>query len=356
MVQLRHFCWLMVLVSTTLGTAATYSADPRLVFQNSESTWLNPLTARNQSSEGSLIRRVSAQSELSDDYPSESTDHYDTESDLEQRISALENELQHLRNQPRAAAPSSGHLFNCECGQDQLFGAIEVTFLQPRISGAVTPLIGGQGQLLNSELDSGLRYILGYRGKNGIGLRAQYWSYDHNSTFTATAPNQLGIQMDVVDTEVTFLQRFRRWNLGVSGGIRYARLDYETTAAGPFNIGNAVFEGAGPTVSAEARRDLGFAGLSVFGNARGAILLGDLNNTGLLRNLPVVKIKDETMQVFENQLGMAWTYDVTQTTQFELSSAWETQFWMNDTFADDTLGIGSNLSFFGPTIRCEFRF
>jgi hypothetical protein len=266
-------------------------------------------------------------------------------------IFGISREQQH-----RAAAPSSGHLFNCECGQDQLFGAIEVTFLQPRISGAVTPLIGGQGQLLNSEFDSGLRYIPGYRGKNGIGLRAQYWSYDHNSTFTATAPNQLGIQMDVVDTEVTFLQRLRRWNLGVSGGIRYARLDYETTAAGPLNIGNAVFEGAGPTVSAEARRDLGFAGLSVFGNARGAILLGDLNNTGLLRNLPVVKIKDETMQVFENQLGMAWTYDVTQTTQFELSSAWETQFWMNDTFADDTLGIGSNLSFFGPTIRCEFRF
>ena len=154
MVQLRHFCWLMVLLSTTLGTAATYAADPRLVFQNSESTWLNPLTARNQSPEGSLIRRVSAQSDLSEDYPSESTDQYDTAqydtaSDLEQRISALENELQHLRNQPRAAAPGSGHLFSCECGQEQLFGAIEVTFLQPRISGAVTPLIGGQGQLLN---------------------------------------------------------------------------------------------------------------------------------------------------------------------------------------------------------------
>ena len=76
----------------------------------------------------------------------------------------------------------------------------------------------------------------------------------------------------------------------------------------------------------------------------------------MLPIMPAGTIQGEVAQSIETQLGAAWTKTFTNNSQLQLRMVWETQYWMNDTLADDALGIGSNLGLMGPTIAAELRF
>jgi hypothetical protein len=278
--------------------------------------------------------------------------------ELEQRIHRLESQL----NQGSQCVQDPGcaieqRLLQQECGSGGLFGSIEVTFLKPYLSGAQTSFGFATGQLLDTTTKSDVRYILGYRTDSGLGIRGRYWSFDHNYEYAPPfAGSHLGIRLDVADLEVTTEQLLRRWNLGLSGGVRYGKLTYSNAGVTIFGPGTVTFEGVGPTVSLDARRGLGNTGLSFFGNVRGSVMVGSVRNGSILPFLPRGTIEQEVMTTFENQLGVAWNHCLPNNVMLQVRAAWETQYWMNSTLSDDVYGIGTNLTLMGPTLGVELRY
>ena len=284
----------------------------------------------------------------------------DDTAELEARVQRLEAELSEFRR-PTYSDPMrtlESQLRKQDAGSGALFGDIEITFLQPHISGSQAAFgLGAVGRLIDGDYQTGMRYILGYRNDSGVGVRGRFWQYDHSFVYLPPfEPAVFGIRMDVADTEITLDQRLRHWDMQVSGGIRYGRLEYSNETPTLFGVGTATFEGVGPTFSLNGRRAISNTGFSFFGNVRGSVLVGDIRNSALLPFMPAVRLEDEIMTVAENQLGVAWTHDVNQFVQLDIKTAWETQYWMNSSLSDDVYGIGSNLGFTGPTLSVELRY
>ena len=281
-------------------------------------------------------------------------------SDEDQRIARLEAELDEIRRSLQGKVVRSPQaVFAPPCPVcNKLYGAIEVTLLRPRVSGAMPAFFGANGgRTIDNHFGAGTRFILGHRNEKGLGIRGRYWSY--NDGFNYAPPNTpavLTINAEAADAEVTQLQHLGYWNLAASGGIRYSKFGYSSNILGPFGVGEAYFEGLGPTVSLDARRPIGQSEFAFVGNVRGALLFGEIRNSSMLLSVPQGVIRDEVAQTFENQLGLSWTRAFINNSQVEISTVWETQYWMSDTLADDSLGIGSNLGFMGPTIAVEFRY
>ena len=280
--------------------------------------------------------------------------------ELEARVQRLEAELSQFRA-PTYSDPMKtleSQLQRQDAGTGALFGNIEVTFLQPHISGPQAAFgLGAVGRLIDGDYQTGMRYILGCRNDSGVGIRGRFWQYDHSFVYVPPfEPAVFGIRMDVADTEITLDQRLRHWDMQISGGLRYGRLEYSNETPTLFGVGTATFEGVGPTFALNGRRAISNTGFSIFGNVRGSVLVGDIRNAALLPFMPAVTLEDEVMTVAENQLGVAWTHDVNQFVQLDIKTAWETQYWMNSTLSDDVYGIGSNLGFTGPTLSVELRY
>ncbi len=234
----------------------------------------------------------------------------------------------------------------------------ELTALRPYLSNAGST--GGfafPGPVgFDDDYGFGHRFVVGYDGGSGLGARFRYWFYNHGHDFVASPPaaaavaGSVGIDLDVLDLELTLDEQLRNWNLMLSGGFRYGRAGLSGLNPGGSEL---FFEGVGPTVAIEARRKFGDRGLHLIGNFRVALLYGDWNN--YLNGATPAKVEDEITTVFENQLGVGFTRDLGFAT-VTLRTVWETQFWLNDTLADESNGIGSNLTFAGPTSSVELRF
>ncbi len=189
-----------------------------------------------------------------------------------------------------------------------------------------------------------------------MGARVRYWFYDHDHDLVPPGASPLGIDMDVFDAELTLNQRLCNWDLLVSGGVRWGRAGFEDfIAAGEF-----CFEGIGPTVSLEASRQVGCRGLYAIDNFRASLLVGEIRDPDGLIAAPLVgsTVDDEITMVLENQLGVGWGCDI-GCGELHLRAVWETQFWLNDTLANDIVtpagGVASNLGLMGVTIAAEFR-
>ena len=279
--------------------------------------------------------------------------------ELEDRVQRLESQLNQVQryaySNPRGTLEQQ--LQQQDSGSGKLYGAIEITFLKPSLSGAEPTRGLGISRMIDSDYTTGIRYVLGYSGDSGLGVRGRYWSFSDNYDFVPPfAPSQLGIAMKVADAEVTLAQRLRHFYIEASGGLRYGRLQYSNGTPSLFGVGQLTFEGIGPTASLGARKTLGNSGISLFGNVRGSVMFGDVRNASLLTFMPAGTIKDEIMTVAENQMGIAWTRNLSPVWQLEVRTAWETQYWMSSTISDDTYGIGSNLALAGPTIAVELRY
>lgn len=284
-----------------------------------------------------------------------------TDTDLDERVRQLEarlNAMQQQSYQPNPLGVLNQQLACQEAGSGGLFGEIEVTFLRPHISGA--PSTFGLGptvhRTINSELTTGVRYMLGYKGDSGFGMRGRYWSQNDSYMYVPPfAPAGLGIEAKVADLELTLDQRLRNFDVQMFGGVRYSKLEYSNPTASLLGIGLLTFEGVGPTLGAGVRRTIGTTGISLFGNVRGSMLVGDIRNGAVLTFMPRTTIEEELVTIAENQLGIAWTHDLGDML-LEVRGAWETQYWLNNTLSDDVYGIGSNLGLTGPTVAVELKY
>lgn len=279
---------------------------------------------------------------------------------LEQRILQLEQEVAELRSRDVGSpmATLDQQLQRQDAGSGGLFGSVELTFLQPHFSGArgafgLSPI----PRTIDSDYHTGVRYILGYALDSGLGIRGRYWSYNYDFGYLPPFHYaELGIEAETSDLEVTLDQRLRHLDLGLSAGIRYGKLEYSNSEATLYGIGTLTFEGVGPTLAIDGRRELGNSGFVLFGNLRGSALIGDIQNAAPLTLMPRINIEDEVLTIAENQLGVAWTRNVLGNTLLEVRAAWETQYWVSHTIADDVYGMGSNLGFSGPTLAVELKY
>lgn len=236
---------------------------------------------------------------------------------------------------------------NCVCGTPAWYAAYEVTVLRPYISDA------NFGPGFSDKYGAGHRFIIGYDGGQGMGARLRYWTYNHgHDAIPPAGPGTIHLNMDAVDLEATLHSQMDCWDLTLAGGARYGRLAFSPGGLSTY------FEGAGPTVAIEAKRGFGVRNLHLIGNARSSMLIGRIADPGgnLIFGGPVATpVDDEIMVVLESQLGVGWERELRRS-DLSLRLLWETQFWMNDTFADDFNGVGSNLAFMGVTASAELRF
>ena len=293
--------------------------------------------------------------------------------ELQQRIADLTMEVDQLRNlasgQGCGSCVSSccpapcgyAGLFDNVCCPEPavLFEQLDVMFLRPRISGIgpVWGLAPSGGRLIDGGYDPALRFALEYRPAPTLGLRARYFVFDNDSPFVAPfQPAKLGIALETVDAEFVFHKNIPRWQFDFSGGLQYGSLEYSASLAGATGVGTVRFEGVGPVFSAHAVHQLGESGFSLFGDVRASFLMGNIYNASLLVSVPRAQIHDEFMQIYQNQLGVAWRGEVADNVGIAVKAAWETQFWLNDTLSDDVYGIGSNLSLTGPAVSVELTY
>ncbi|MEZ6125305.1 MAG: Lpg1974 family pore-forming outer membrane protein [Planctomycetaceae bacterium] len=247
---------------------------------------------------------------------------------------------------------------SCESAP-RLFGSVEVPFLQPRISGAfpVFNVSPAADRLIEPDHTPSLRFQAEFRPEPTLGIRGRYFTFDSNSPFgNPFQPAEFGIRLDVADLEFVIHKASCRWNFDLSGGVQYSRLEYSATVPTAVGVGSVRFEGVGPVFAANAEHKLGSTSLAVFGGVRASYLMGETRNAALLVNVPRSTIHDEMMQVYQNQLGVVWRPQFFDQIGIAVKAGWETQFWLNDTFADDSYGIGSNLSLTGPMVSAEITF
>lgn len=285
----------------------------------------------------------------------------DSPEPLEARIQSLENQIEWLqKNQCNQCPDVLGTLnqqLHCQSvGTGGIFFEAEASFLRPYLSGALSSATSTGGKWLDPSYGTGTRLKLGIESDSGLGFRGQYFSLNHgNDIASSFGGGSVGLKMDVIDAEVTLKNNFRNWDLGVSGGVRYGYLGINGDGVVIFP-GQLTFEGIGATASIDARRKLGNSGLTLFGSLRGSFLLGEIHNGQPVRGLAYGSVEDEIAQVIDHQMGVAWLLPTNTKTQIQVKAAWETQFWLNDTIADDVFGIGSNLALSGPSVALEVRY
>jgi hypothetical protein len=142
----------------------------------------------------------------------------------------------------------------------------------------------------------------------GIGCRARYWQFDHNTSASVvdtglgaffvnlidgifiggtgnghTISTTHGLDLDVADLDVLVRSELSCGHVNWSGGLRYVRMDQSyaalrTDGAGVFLdavSSDHSFEGIGPTLAVEGVRRLGLEGWSFFANLRGSLVFGE---------------------------------------------------------------------------------
>ncbi len=173
----------------------------------------------------------------------------------------------------------------------------------------------------HTEVDFGFnnqfvpRIDLGYIGSGGLGARIGWWGFSTSSAKTIL-PNanqtdltpadplaiittgdgeatfnsngallaQAKLHMDVWTFEAVDQIETGKWDVLLSGGVRYAHVSQQYNAVVTDADGFAAailsghnFNGAGPTFGIEGRRHIGNSGLYLYGNGRLSVLFGETN-------------------------------------------------------------------------------
>lgn len=277
------------------------------------------------------------------------------DSNAEGYIAAIESDRQ-IDQRATSVADTLFHRTSCSAPAPRLFFGTEVAFLRPYLSAARSSAGGAGGKWVDPSHATGIRFNLGYENEDGLGIRTRYFALNHGAELASVfGGGSFGVDVESVDAEVTSRRRIGCWETMVSGGLRYGQLTYtgDGVITGP---GRLSFEGIGPTMVLDARRRLKDSGLTIFGTLGASFLLGEIHNSGPTAGLAVGSVEDEILQVFSNQLGVSWLMAESDSLKMEVRAAWETQFWVNDTLADDFFGIGSNLALSGPAVQLEISY
>ncbi|WP_164101151.1 Lpg1974 family pore-forming outer membrane protein [Candidatus Laterigemmans baculatus] len=268
------------------------------------------------------------------------------------------------------------------------------------------PALGAvaEGEQIDFDHDADFAPLVsvGYSGDKGLGARVRWWTLgsgtrvsdstdDPTTDILLQTPSLLGaggsfagapgvgetlsagathrLDLDVIDLEGIWDTELGRTSLLFSAGIRYAHLGqrYDATIAvsdtatgtvldsASFQARNT-FNGAGPTTSLQAYRQIGQTQLAIYGLGRGSLLFGErrqraanLNPAGPLGEFSNEIINDGVMPVVELEVGANWTRRMGCYDLF-VEGGLVGQAWFNagnaansDSLGFDIIGIGTGM-------------
>ncbi len=210
----------------------------------------------------------------------------------------------------------------------------------------------------NDQFGVAPRVWIGYASPGNVGMRVRYWQLDQHLTAetsdTALDGNlppgsQLAsvgrLNMYTVDTELT--EHFERqpMTVDVGVGVRAGGLarDHSITFDIPGQIDSTLvlnrnFDGFGPTMVAEVRRQLGDSAITFLVSPRGTMLFGrvrtevDIDHDIVLggSTTPAVSIftrRDAELYTAELRMGFEWSREVRGGRSVFAHALWENQFW-----------------------------
>lgn len=288
------------------------------------------------------------------------------------------------------------------CCRGGLVGGAGVYVIKPHWTtnpAFATTVAGGGGVNVDTQTDFNYSYSaaplvwFGYVGENGLGLRTRFWLFDQSATTTLTNDGSLtvisaaplnylnssstagdlltftsGLKVSLVDLELT--QTFDLgWLTGqLSAGGRYTRIEQSyqhvespLTALDDIVDSQHSFNGFGPSLGAEVRRNILASGLSLYANGRGSLLFGkswqqatNINNN-VVTNFGSYHSWD-IVPTLETELGILWQEDtqrgrlffdagVVAVAFFGAGNSANNQILLNST--DDQADKNATLGFFG---------
>ena len=232
-------------------------------------------------------------------------------------------------------------------------------------------------------------------------LKATYWYYEsgtldshglpggtgflrpdlvHPNTLTvasdrlsAVANHGIDFQMIDLDYE-SALSCNDHWVLNYLLGVRYANLDQDFNASyanlDTFNVNSEIdFDGVGPRVGLDGKREIGDKGLMLFSRATANFIVGEFTSNYRQRNLTTSVTEavtgftdDRIVTMLELELGVGWRNCCDS---FRLYAGYYVAAWFNSvttpSFIDgvqrnDFHDLDDLLTFDGLTVRTEFRF
>ncbi|MCM2372706.1 Lpg1974 family pore-forming outer membrane protein [Aporhodopirellula aestuarii] len=231
--------------------------------------------------------------------------------DLQSQLSAQHMEIGQLRSQLNSPLHSPGRK------TPRYYATYESVIVQAVQSNQSAYLIetddGFAQAIFPWKMEHSPRVEFGVMPAAGkLGYRMRYWQFDHTSSFRADAANAMiptgywatvgyhaedgdivtgagfvedgdftsSVRADVIDLEV---QRSLSLPIDLFAGLRYARikqgytaLTNESVVSGREDVfSNTEFRGVGPTVAMRFTHRLPLNRLSLFADARGALLLGN---------------------------------------------------------------------------------
>jgi hypothetical protein len=202
------------------------------------------------------------------------------------------------------------------------------------------------------------RVWIGYTAASDVGVRVRYWqldqhligessdtSLDGNLPVGSSLARSGRLNMYTIDSEVT--QHFQRnlVTVDVGVGVRAGGLARDRSLT--FDIPNQAdatlifnrnFDGFGPTMVAEVRRQLGNSPFTFLVSPRGTMLFGrvrteldidhDINLVG--STTPAVSIftrSDAELYTAELRMGVEWSRELRNGRELFAHVLWENQFW-----------------------------
>jgi hypothetical protein len=236
------------------------------------------------------------------------------------------------------------------------YAGVDLLFLSPKLNSAsvestfyfddTPPTADFEGDI-DSPLDFAQRVFLGYQGAQGGGAQIRWFTFDNVLEYSGEWENggpivelfgPIKLDVDAIDVELTQRGSFRVWNWLGSAGVRYGRINLEeedinfeeVPAAVFFGHTGFEFEGAGPTLAVGGSRPVLFDGLSLFANARTALLFGDTTLRSAFDDDAPFVIDNDFLQVWEFQIGTRCLRALTDGVDGFGGIFWEAQRWDGD--------------------------
>jgi hypothetical protein len=220
-------------------------------------------------------------------------------------------------------------------------GGLEVTMLNLYSNHGVGNGNGGNSWFADDDNVGNVRYWLGYKTSDRIGVRLKYWDFYSD----VEAANQF-FDTKVFDIEGTSDFSVGKWVMTGSAGLRWNEVAWSDENGGA----GFKFEGIGPTLGVSVRRNL-CGNLNFVGGAMGSVLYGDTKE---------LTTDDEangtSTNIIESRLGLEY-FIPARAGFITLRGGWENQWYSglsgnvdNDIDPED---LDVNLG--GPVIAISFE-
>lgn len=252
---------------------------------------------------------------------------------------------------------------------------------------------------LSADYELAPRVWIGYQLCSGLSARLRYWQFDQkidsrtlestdeislraNSWWGEVIASDGGVMeiknsldVDVIDFDVMQDFNWCHTRLSLGGGISYAGLRMDRGSSGiysvvpnleSFNEDRTInrFEGIGPTLTAELKRQIFESGFSLVGGVRGTVLFGrqKLQNNGVNERVSVESAELEAYSyanssnvcrsIFAGWIGVQYDREILNGTDVFARLSWEGQYWNG---FGSPMYVDSDLAFEGLGVAFGIR-